>query len=873
MTARTARGRGTRALVTAVGAIGWLALFGAPGTPLRAQRTLAAPASPASPALVAARGALRAGRYDEAISAFRALSRSGTGPVAATRGLVRALMEVGRYEEAESAARAAAASSPEALNALGEVLAARGKREAAEQTFRLAIERGASDRLVAELNLAVLLRERGDRAAAKRAFDRFIDVYNSGQRLGAAELAAVGTAVRWLGEDDPQLYKDALRAYDEAAAADTLELEPRLLAGELFLDRYNGADAQKSFREVLAVNPRQPRALLDMARVLQFDAQPGAAESARKALETNPNLVPAHLFLARLAAAGEAWDTAQAEVGRALEVDPASRDALAVLGAIREMRGDRAGFEEARRRAFALDPKDADFFCTAAEMSVQGRRYRAAAELARRALGVDPESPRALGILGLNQLRLGLVNSARASLEAAFTRDPYNVWYKNTLDLLDTFKDYRDVRTPDFELVINGKEADLLAPYAEALAEEAYRKLAARYGYRPRTPVRIEIYPRHADFSVRTVGLVGLGALGVTFGRVVAMDSPAAREPGDFNWGSTLWHEMAHVFHLGMTDARVPRWFTEGLAVYEERRARPGWGFMPDPGWLAAFQAGRLAPVSRLNDGFVRPTYPEQVVHSYYEASLVVELIEQEHGRDALLRMLHAYARGDGDAKVFREVLGVEPGAFDRTFDRYVRQRFASALGAGFVDEMRRGTALRQAGQGDAAAAHLERAKALFPDYAGPGSAYALLARIHEQRGEIRQAADELTALVARNESAYGARLALDTLLERLGDRAGAAAALDGALYIWPYDATVHGHLAELYAGLADRGRAVRERRAVVALAPADRAEALYQLALALYQAGDAAGARTQVLRSLEAAPDFQKAQALLLRLHAEERP
>src|SRR6185503_18134860 len=123
------------------------------------------------------------------------------------------------------------------------------------------------------------------------------------------------------------------------------------------------------------------------------------------------------------------------------------------------------------------------------------------------------------------------------------------------------------------------KESALLSIYGSALAEEAYDSLAARYGYKPATPVRVEVYNSHADFSVRTVGLAGLGALGVSFGNVVAMDSPSAREGGEFNWGSTLWHELAHVFTLGMTAHRVPRWLSEGLSVVEERRARRTWGW------------------------------------------------------------------------------------------------------------------------------------------------------------------------------------------------------------------------------------------------------------------------------------------------------
>ena len=87
--------------------------------------------------------------------------------------------------------------------------------------------------------------------------------------------------------------------------------------------------------------------------------------------------------------------------------------------------------------------------------------------------------------------------------------------------------------------------------------------------------MRLEVYPNHDDFAVRTIGLPGTGGLlGVTFGLVVAMDSPTARPPGEFNWASTLWHEMSHVYVLTATHHLVPRWFTEGLAVHEEGAAR-----------------------------------------------------------------------------------------------------------------------------------------------------------------------------------------------------------------------------------------------------------------------------------------------------------
>ena len=77
------------------------------------------------------------------------------------------------------------------------------------------------------------------------------------------------------------------------------------------------------------------------------------------------------------------------------------------------------------------------------------------------------------------------------------------------------------------------------------------------------------------------------------------MDSPSGRPPGSYHWASTMWHELSHVFVLQATKRRVPRWFTEGLAVYEETAASPDWGDRLDPEDIQAIHDKKLLPASR----------------------------------------------------------------------------------------------------------------------------------------------------------------------------------------------------------------------------------------------------------------------------------
>lgn len=848
--------------------------------------------------LAEAQTAFRSGRYDEAISLFRAIVRRDATSVEASRGLVTALSEVGSYEEAREAAERFMrdnASSAELSNSLGEVLYLLGDPRNAEIAFRRASS-SASDSLTARYNLAVLRYERGEVEAALNDFDTFIDVYNNTSGLSSRQLTAVANAVRRMSVRNPLLSRDALRAYDEAIAADPGNLVPRVEVGELFLERYGGTDAHASFSDVLEMNPRHPLALLGLARTALFNGESNAMELVKRSLEVNVNLVPARVFLAELYLQLEEYGSAFGEVEKALDVNPSSLEALSIKAAASYLSGDDREFAGLRQSVLSINPRYGRFYTTMAEVCARNRLYEQAAEFARRATEIDTLSWRGYALLGINQLRNGRMQAGRANLEIAFEGDPYDVWTKNTLDLLDTLEMYSEAGSPRFRFYVDGTESDLLTLYLSEFGEEAYERLAEKYDYEPPTPIRVEVFPHEADFSVRTVGLTGLRALGVSFGPVVAMISPSAKDEGYFNWGSTLWHELAHTFHMGVSEFKVPRWFTEGLAVLEERRARPGWGDDVDPGFLVAYQQGRLLDVSELNNGFSRPEYPGQLGHAYYQASLVCELIERDYGFDSLLSFLHGYAEGRSSAELFRSVIGKSLEQFEAEFDRFLEQRFDAALSvlqvrsAGdsstspsqeqilekarrdpddYLAQLAAGTLLYRDGEYDRALPHLQNAKRLFPEYAGEQSPHWYLAQIYLMLGEKRRAADELLTLIAVDERHYSARTALADLLLELGDRETATRVLEELLFIYPMNPDLHTRLAEL---LAEQGRwqeAIRERRAVVALDPVDRAEALYQLARTYFDSGDVENARRTVIRALEGAPNYQRAQELLLEIHA----
>lgn len=896
---------------------------------------------PGGPETAAA--ALRAGRYEEAENAYRrALHRPG-----ARRGLAETLRLTGRYREALEVLESGAATAGNLLDRarlhreIGEDRPARAllvrllgpdaepaappdeaaptggaapsfeapsTAEAAPDSTSEAVESG--DRglvLRAEVLLADLELAAGERERALARLDGVVARYNAASpgAFDARALTAVGVAATRLGFESSGLYRDALRVFDEAAALDPGDPAPHLAAGDLLARKFNGADAARSFGAVLERNPRHPEALLGLARVARLGGGGGHSDRGesplQRALEVNqhhPGAVALHL---RELLEAERLPEAREAARAALAGLPEAPELLAALGAVQFLDDDPA-LEETESRFRAARPGDPRFDVGLAEAAERQRRYRLAAERARAAAAARPDSAAASRLLGMNLLRLGAVAEGREVLEDAFRRDPFDALVKNTLDLLDELEGFEVVAAPPLELVLPAAEAALLAPYAAAIAREALDEFRARYRFVPEGTVRIEMYDRSADFSVRTVGLTGIGAHGVCFGETLALESPSARPAGSYHWAATLWHELAHTATMGLTANRVPRWFTEGLSVWEERRRFGDGVNLP---FLAALRDGRLLPVSRLNDGFTRPSWPGQVAVSYYHASLVVAYLEAEHGFPAVGALLEAFGAGASTPEAITEVLGIAPEELDAAVNADLERRFGDAArglvaaesgegaatkaGSGdggpapepvealvaaadrapqnFALQLRAGAALFEAERDEEAAERFRRVAALVPEYGGANGPHRFLALIHERAGRPAEAAAALARHLARAPAAYRDWLLLAELRGAAADAAGAAEALGSALLAYPFHAEPHRQLAEHAATLGDLPLEIRERRATLAAGPPGRAEALYRLADALHRAGDAPAARRRVLEALEIAPTYDEALRLLLDL------
>jgi cellulose synthase operon protein C len=698
------------------------------------------------------------------------------------------------------------------------------------------------------------------------------------QRLHGQEPAAQKCFAALAGASSPYLraegawgladYDTANTEFRAAVAAAGGNALYRTRWGELLHERFNNVDAVGLFNEALERDPKDAQAMLGLARVSADGFDNEAVSWAQKALAADPKLAAAHELLADLALQDNRAELAAKEADTALMLDAQSLDAMAIHAVI-ELLADRPA-DEWWARIHSINPSYGPGYALAAEHLILNRRYQDGVALYRKALELSPQLWSARSDLGINLMRLGQDEEAREQLTQCYQNGYRNDATVNSLRLLDTLKDFATFKDATTILKLSRKESEVLYPYFHEVLTQAIAAYQTKYRMMLDGPVQVEVYPDHEDFAVRTLGMPGLGALGVTFGQVVAMDSPSGRKPGEFHWASTLRHEMSHVFILKATRHRVPRWFTEGLAVHEETEASPEWGDSITPDIIVALRDHKLLPVADLDRGFIHPEYATQVLVSYFEAGRMCDYIQAHWGQQKLLDLVQQFAIPRSTPDAIRSVLGMEPAAFDAQFQGWLYQDTASLV-AGFDAWHKQLEALvsdSRARNFDAVMTHADAVITLYPDYVYDGNAYQLLAAAALAQGQASVAGSALKRYVEHRGRDPAALEQLAKLQQDAGDKAAAIATLQKINLIDPvFDTDSHRHLGELLMDTKDFAAARREFGAVLALHPLDKAQANYDLARACHGAGDAQCAMDAVLAALEIAPDFRPAQKLLLEL------
>lgn len=743
-------------------------------------------------------------------AALRATDGRGESPALLERS--RVLAEIGRLAEARAAAEAAVEADPASL-------------PARLQAGRLAED--AADWIAARTAYGWFVRPEDDlllawRREGEKRFERSTDV------------VALATAIdRWATLEgrypgNPELNRTILgmfvRAYDVIDRGDP---EAHVAAARYLFDHDDPDAALRELRQALAINPRHRDAheLAGELMLLGFNFD-GTDEAIAALQAIQPDCPRAELLKARAYLRQRRPGLAEEVLARRLRRRPDDAVSLGLLAAVHALRLEDDAAERLLRRADEIAPGDARALFEVAEQLAAMRQYPRAEAMYLRAIERAPWWTAPRNALGLLYTQWGDDDRARATLDEAHRRDPFNLRTVNYLRLLDRLAGMARLRSERFEVRFDAARDPILGEMMLEYLESIHSQITTLFQHEPGVRTLVEVFPTHAQFSVRTTGTPWIGTVGASTGRVIALVAPrdGADTQGTYNWAQVLRHEYAHTVTLSATENRIPHWLTEGLAVYAEG-APLRWEWIPL--LYEATTRHRLFDPEGLTWGFVRPRRPSDRPLAYAQSFWMCQYLIETYGREAMLRLLQSFRDGRSESSAFLAVIGRDVSQFHAEFVRWAQRQVATWGYDGPTqaryDELREGGERLIAERRLAEAVEVwEEIRALRPMDALPHQRLAglYLSPEVQDRTRARRHLEILHAVELKDN-----RLArrLSRLAAEMGDWAAAVNYARQATWINPYDLAAHRLLLEQAAQAGDQDTVATQRRRLEVLESLNR--------------------------------------------------
>ncbi|MCB9891182.1 MAG: tetratricopeptide repeat protein [Planctomycetes bacterium] len=583
------------------------------------------------------------GRHAEALAvADRALAKASRNvELLILRG--EAAMAMGRYEEALPHLEQAAELEPGALRSvrlLGDALLELGRRDEARKAWERALRHAT--RVVVRGGEA--LYELGKCFERTWRFRQASECYVDGTAQSPElpdNYAALGNLYRITYNDAPGTPNPRVEL-EKALEINPVHPEANLALYHLYGDNYqrDQEKRQRWLQNLQRVNPRQVDLLLretqDLLQLRRFEA-------------------------------------AEQKVQSAAAVNPARREVRSYQYVMARLNGDDAGAVAIERELLAQDPAYGELYEIWGRALVNLYRFADAVPVLRKAVELDPRLVDANIRLGHALANVGDHVAALEALEASKAALPGVVhpWRENMITVLSALdREYVKREHAPFVFYLHPDGRPVLEEYLVPLYRRAYVELAKKYAVTPPDPVIVQYYREWNDFSARTIGFTGFGALGVCFGNTIAAVSPLAPEfRGKTSWYSTAWHEFAHTITLTLSAGRVPRWLTEGISTYEEKLLHPGFDRHLELELVDAYANKEVYPVELLNGAF----RGARIIFGYYQGGLICTYLANEFSFDRIIQMVKMYGEDRPTREIFRTCFGIEPEEFDRRFLEHVK--------------------------------------------------------------------------------------------------------------------------------------------------------------------------------------------------------
>ncbi len=812
-----------------------------------------------------ARNAFYQGDYQTCIELTRSEVDRGIWNDIWSRQLMECLLASGRYTEAVELYEKVAARFSNSIPL----------RVLAAEAYRYSGDHQRGSRLLDEIPQLV-------QAAPHRFSDR-------------DNLLAIGRYLLSLGEDPRRVLKEF---YDRALKNDPKFVDAHVAIAELALDKADFQEAVKSLTKAIELRPEDPKLRVLLARAWAPSDADNASAALSSALKINPRQVDALLMQAEESIDAEQFEAAEELIEQVVAVNPSEPRGWSLRAAIANLKGQYAQEGEYRKQALATWQTNPEVDYLIGKILSQHYRFIEAIRYQRRALHLVPSYVPAKFQLAQDLLRSGQDDEGWSLVDQVAEADKYNVVAFNLKTLQEQLAQFTTLQHDGLILRMDSREARIYGERVLEILLEARRVLGAKYEHDLIAPVTVEIFPRQRDFAIRTFGLPGgAGFLGVCFGSLITANSPASQGNTPTNWESVLWHEFCHVVTLQKTHNRMPRWLSEGISVYEEVERDPSWGQSLTPANKQMLLGEDFVPLSQLSGAFLQPKSSLHLQFAYFESSLAVRYLIDEHGLPLLQKLLVDLGAGVPLLEAMERCYG-QTEKLDEDFQRYAHERANGYLPEtdftpleelpdfpkqGGVSELqqwlanhpqsyfgqRRLVELQIVDRNwDAAHTAAERLLELFPDDSTAGGGLMLAANIAREQSNLTLERETLQRIVAISCDDLPALQRLNELNRQAENWEDLAKTARLMLAAQPLVAAGHEALVEATSRQGDLAEGIQSLRALQELQPLDPAGLHYQLAQALAVADRLEEARREVLLALEETPRYRAAQKLLVDIH-----
>ncbi|MEK7309397.1 MAG: tetratricopeptide repeat protein [Planctomycetota bacterium] len=680
------------------------------------------------------------------------------------------------------------------------------------------------DNLQTRLVLSHLYLETGEYAKAEALLEYFPALSESAiTALKPRDLLwlAQGTWLYATRKGDTNLFqkvvRDLLPQIEKSSNDPALRSALYVFWGNCYLEKGDLPAAAGCFSDTLKTNPSSTEAHLGRAKScyavsnrqkglsyldMAISLSSASSATASTILPISSIRAEAYNLLAMFMLMNERFSPALDSVNNALAINPNSVSYRATKASIYYLNNKMPEFDQECQAVLEVNKKPALFYLIIGNNCDQRLFYNEATGFYEKALALDEHLWDARIATGFNYMHLGPAyeDKGRKLLDEAFARDPFNIKVHNMLKVLDALRDeFEVVKTINFEIKMHKDERFLLEPYMTELLENAYDKFTTLYQYKPITPLLVEAFPNHNDFSVRLMGFPGfIAARGVCFARTFLVLSPKAQEQmaERFHWGSITVHEFMHIITLQMSKFRVPRWFTEGCSVYAEKLYNPAWGEEIEDDLVKAISENKLKHLADFVD-----RRDADITHSYYLSSVIIEYIHNKYGMETIIKMLKGWGAGKNTETVFKEYLDKTVDEFDAEFFGYFNSEFLKGINfKEFEKTFNNARELYKRNKIPEAIDEFIKAKQYFPRYTKAGfSPYHYLISIYKEQNQTAKMYAEIEELVKINHLDFTSQMKLAKRYLSLKQYDKLAALLKDTVYLEPESIQLHNYLAKGY--------------------------------------------------------------------------